>query len=111
MNKNKETNFHAMTPEALARWREKLDAEKPQREKEGRLFKEAYQRLGISRNELARRTNMSASTIAKFEQGKFVRSRKIVKRALENAARIFCHEMLINAVRGLNYQADVKPLN
>lgn len=101
MSKNRESNFNTMTLDARARWYVKLDAGREAREREGQEFKEIYQRLGISQCELARRTNMSASTIAKFEKGQYVRSRKIVRQSLMNAIRLISHEMLVKAMRGL----------
>lgn len=88
--------------EQLKRWHQKLDRERPMREIEGRSLKDKYKRLGMSRAELSRISGISAATIAKFEQGRYVRSWQIVKQSLRNAIRIKCYEMLIKAVSRLN---------
>ena len=88
--------------ERLKIWHQKLDRERPMRERAGRDLKEKYTNLGMSRAELSRISGISASTIAKFEQGRYVRSWHIVKRSLRNAIRIKCYEMLIKAVSRLN---------
>ena len=88
--------------EQLKRWHQKLDRERPMREIEGRSLKDKYKRLGMSRAELSRISGISAATIAKFEQGRYVRYWQIVKQSLRNAIRIKCYEMLIKAVSRLN---------
>lgn len=91
-----------VSQEALDFWHAKLEAKRAMRKIEGRIFKENYTKIGISRAEVARISGISATTIAKFERGQYIRSWAIVRKSLANAIRLKCHEMLLTAIDSMN---------
>lgn len=78
-----------------------LKAQHPEWEEEGQVLKAHYQRIGLSRRELAGRAGLSPSTVARFENGEYVQRRNLVSTSLSNALTVYSYERML-AIKRLN---------
>jgi hypothetical protein len=66
-------------------WKIKLEKQRPEREAEGRAFRQKREAAALSVYAMAKQSGLAYSTIQRYEQGKYVTRRKVVKTTLENA--------------------------
>ena len=97
--------WYTSTREAQQRWYEKLETERPQREKEGKQLKKLYQLIGMTKQELAKNAGICAKTLAKFERGQYIQRRKAIKASLINAIRFKLQTVFMKSAYALNPNA------
>lgn len=78
----------AMIRDAHQKHLEYVESMRPIWEEEGRELRNIRENLNISRNEISERVGVCTQVIAKFEKGKSVRSRNMLKQSYQTSLEL-----------------------
>jgi len=80
----KHSNFFNASEEGLAKWKARVESERPTRKMEGDMLNSIFRKIDLPRSYVANFAGLSENIVAKFMRGEHISRRRLVKIAMIN---------------------------